>query len=74
MNFSKSTDLLAILVALLKRLFFFQAVEGFMELYTPMTPDQKLMLRFRECHLLVLKGLQQDQRAFGPQWTKQITR
>lgn len=36
--------------------------------------DADLLLRYRECHLLVLKALQ-DGRAYGPQWcNKQITR
>ncbi|MBN3317874.1 CNOT1 protein, partial [Atractosteus spatula] len=36
--------------------------------------DLYLLLRYRECHLLVLKALQ-DGRAYGPQWcNKQITR
>ncbi|XP_052816540.1 CCR4-NOT transcription complex subunit 1-like isoform X2 [Mya arenaria] len=51
-----------------------KATEGLMEQFTARTQDQKLMLRFRDCHLLVLNALQ-DQRAFGPQWTsKHVTR
>ncbi|XP_071824170.1 CCR4-NOT transcription complex subunit 1-like isoform X2 [Apostichopus japonicus] len=53
-----------------------KAVEGILEGYTPPatvdTPE--LAQRYRDCHILVLKALQ-DQRAYGSQWTnKQITR
>ena len=61
--------------------FFFlkRAVEGLMEGLlmasipgAPETPEQAT--RFRDCHLLVLKFLQ-DHRVYGPQWTnKQVTR
>ncbi len=57
--------------------FFFtpiQAVEGLLEGYTPGAMEPELALRYRDCHVLVLKSLQ-DQRAYGPQWTnKQVTR
>ncbi|XP_064610278.1 CCR4-NOT transcription complex subunit 1-like isoform X2 [Liolophura sinensis] len=51
-----------------------KAVEGLLDHFTAMPNDNELMLRFRDCHLLVLRGLQ-DTRAYGPQWTnKQVTR
>ncbi|XP_076470610.1 CCR4-NOT transcription complex subunit 1-like isoform X2 [Babylonia areolata] len=54
-----------------------KAVEGLLEHYIPssITSDQQeLLLRFRECHLMVLKGLA-DSRALGPGWApKEITR
>lgn len=52
-----------------------KAVEGLLEGYTPATIEPpELALRYRDCHILVLKALQ-DQRAYGQQWTnKQITR
>lgn len=50
----------------------FQAVEGLLDATSG--ADADLLLRYRECHLLVLKALQ-DGRAYGPQWcNKQITR
>ncbi|XP_031420064.1 CCR4-NOT transcription complex subunit 1 isoform X4 [Clupea harengus] len=49
-----------------------KAVEGLLDATSGADPD--LLLRYRECHLLVLKALQ-DGRAYGPQWcNKQITR
>ena len=49
-----------------------QAVEGLLDATSG--ADADLLLRYRECHLLVLKALQ-DGRAYGPQWcNKQITR
>lgn len=49
-----------------------KAVEGLLDATTG--ADADLLLRYRECHLLVLKALQ-DGRAYGPQWcNKQITR
>ncbi len=52
----------------------FQAVEGLLDGLSSMPSDPELMLRYRDCHLLVLKGLQ-DHRAYGSQWTnKQVTR
>ncbi len=49
-----------------------QAVEGLLDATSGADPD--LLLSYRECHLLVLKALQ-DGRAYGPQWcNKQITR
>ncbi|XP_070201958.1 CCR4-NOT transcription complex subunit 1-like isoform X11 [Littorina saxatilis] len=54
-----------------------KAVEGLLEHYIPsaITSDQQeLLLRFRECHLMVLKGLA-DARALGPGWApKEVTR
>jgi CCR4-NOT transcription complex subunit 1 len=51
-----------------------KAVEGLLDGLNALPNDPELMLRFRDCHLLVLKGLQ-DHRAYGPQWTnKQVTR
>ncbi len=51
-----------------------KAVEGLLEHLSGLSADTELMLRFRDCHLLVLKGLQ-DHRAYGAQWTnKQVTR
>lgn len=53
-------------------LFVAQAVEGLLDATSG--ADADLLLRYRECHLLVLKALQ-DGRAYGPQWcNKQITR
>lgn len=50
-----------------------KTVEGFLENYT-IAHDHELMIRFRECYLLILKGLQ-DPRALTQQWTnRQITR
>lgn len=50
----------------------FQAVEGLLDATSG--ADAELLLSYRECHLLVLKALQ-DSRAYGPQWcNKQITR
>lgn len=49
-----------------------QAVEGLLDATSG--ADADLLIRYRECHLLVLKALQ-DGRAYGPQWcNKQITR
>ncbi|KAM9569893.1 CCR4-NOT transcription complex subunit 1-like isoform 32-T32 [Salvelinus alpinus] len=49
-----------------------KAVEGLLDATSG--ADADLFLRYRECHLLVLKALQ-DGRAYGPQWcNKQITR
>ncbi|KAK3085676.1 hypothetical protein FSP39_006989 [Pinctada imbricata] len=53
-----------------------KAVDGLLEHYTNnvTSGEEGLMSRFRDCHLLVLRGLQ-DQRAYGPAWTnKQVTR
>ncbi|XP_018594427.1 CCR4-NOT transcription complex subunit 1 isoform X1 [Scleropages formosus] len=49
-----------------------KAVEGLLDATSG--ADADLLLRYRECHLLVLKALQ-DGRAYGPQWcNKQVTR
>ena len=51
-----------------------QTVEGLLEGLSSSITDSEFAQRFRDCHLLILKGLQ-DPRAFGPQWTnKHITR
>lgn len=51
-----------------------KTINGLMELYTNNTTEQELMGRFRDCHILVLKCLQ-DPRAYGPVWLKkQVTR
>lgn len=53
---------------------FIKGVEGLLEGYNPLAGDHDLTVRFRDCHLLVLKALQ-DPRAYGPDWTnKQLTR
>ncbi|KAK2193621.1 hypothetical protein NP493_11g11020 [Ridgeia piscesae] len=64
-----SREIVAALVLLQK------AVEGLLEGFTSMSAaDQQMMVLYRDCHLSVLKGLQ-DHRAYGPQWTnKQVTR
>ncbi|KAL4234231.1 CCR4-NOT transcription complex subunit 1 [Mactra antiquata] len=56
-------------VALLQK-----AVEGLLDNYTMTTVDRELMMRFRECNLVILKTIQ-DGRAFGQQWVnKHVTR
>ena len=51
-----------------------KAVEGLLDGLQSMLQDHELNFRFRDCHLIVLKGLQ-DHRAYGAQWTnKQVTR
>ncbi|XP_077972852.1 CCR4-NOT transcription complex subunit 1-like [Styela clava] len=53
-----------------------KAVEGLLERLTlpPSEEAQSVAARYRECHILVMKALQ-DQRAYGPQWTnKHVTR
>ncbi len=51
-----------------------KAVDGLLDGLSGVPADPELMLRFRDCHLIVLRGLQ-DHRAYGPQWTnKQVTR
>ena len=48
--------------------------EGLQDGLAASNVDPQMRVRCRDCHLLVLKALQ-DQSAFGPQWTnKQITR
>ena len=57
-------------------IFFFQAVEGLLDVYTLSTGviDFEIILRYRELHLRILKCLQ-DPRAYGMQWTnKHVTR
>uniref|UniRef100_H2YFJ6 CCR4-NOT transcription complex subunit 1 n=1 Tax=Ciona savignyi TaxID=51511 RepID=H2YFJ6_CIOSA len=50
-----------------------KAVEGLLDASTLTTADQETLVRYRECHVIVLKSLQ-DQRAYGPLWTnKQVT-
>lgn len=49
-------------------------IDGFLKGCSVSVADTDLATSFRDCHLFILKELQ-DQRAFGPQWTnKQITR
>ena len=43
-----------------------QAVEGLLGGISP--SDAELALRYKDCHLIVLRGLQ-DPRAYGPIWT-----
>jgi len=53
-----------------------RAVEGLLDGFTvPATgPEQELMLRYRDCHLLIIRALQ-DQRVHGLQWTnKHVSR
>jgi len=53
-----------------------RAVEGLLDGFTvPATgPEQELMLRYRDCHLLIIRALQ-DPRVHGLQWTnKHVTR
>ncbi|PVD20962.1 hypothetical protein C0Q70_19125, partial [Pomacea canaliculata] len=51
-----------------------KAVEGLLDQYSLSSiNDQELLLRFRECNLLVLKGLQ-DNSAFGSATSKEVTR
>jgi len=53
-----------------------QAVEGLLDGFAVPSsgPEQELMLRYRDCHLLVIRALQ-DPRVHGPQWTsKNVTR
>ncbi|XP_031558067.1 CCR4-NOT transcription complex subunit 1-like isoform X2 [Actinia tenebrosa] len=45
-----------------------KAVEGLLDEVTPLPSDQELALRFRDCHLIVLRGLQ-DPRGYGINWT-----
>ena len=45
-----------------------QAVEGLLEGVGPLASDAELSLRYRDCHLIVLRGLQ-DPRGYGPMWT-----
>ena len=51
-----------------------KAVEGLQDNMAASGLDPQLRARFRDCHLLVLRGLH-DQRAYGAIWTnKAITR
>ncbi|KAJ7383193.1 CCR4-NOT transcription complex subunit 1 [Desmophyllum pertusum] len=45
-----------------------KAVEGLLEGVGPLASDAELSLRYRDCHLIVLRGLQ-DPRGYGPMWT-----
>ena len=45
-----------------------QAAEGLLEGVAPLAGDAELSLRYRDCHLIVLRGLQ-DPRGYGPIWT-----
>ena len=73
-----SREIVAALVLLQK------AVEGLLEGFTSVDKTTagghgsiekyQMMIMYRDCHLAVLKGLQ-DPHAYGPQWTnKQVTR
>ena len=44
-----------------------QAAEGLLEGVAPLAGDAELSLRYRDCHLIVLRGLQ-DPRGYGPIW------
>lgn len=59
-------------VALVQR-----AVEGLLDGYNVAAapgPEQELMSRYRDCHLLILRSMQ-EMRSYGPQWTnKNVTR
>ena len=43
-----------------------QAVEGILETILP--GDTEMALRYKDCHLIVLRGFQ-DPRGYGPLWT-----
>ena len=45
---------------------FFKAVEGVLETMLP--NDTEMALRYKDCHLIVLRGFQ-DPRGYGPLWT-----
>ena len=45
-----------------------KAVEGLLDGVSPLPSDAELALRFRDCHLIVLRGLQ-DPRGYGINWT-----
>ncbi|KAM7434782.1 CCR4-NOT transcription complex subunit 1 [Porites harrisoni] len=45
-----------------------KAAEGLLEGVAPLAGDAELSLRYRDCHLIVLRGLQ-DPRGYGPIWT-----
>lgn len=45
-----------------------KAVEGLLEGVGPLANDAELSLRYRDCHLIVLRGLQ-DPRGYGLMWT-----
>lgn len=47
-------------------LFIIQAVEGVLETMLPNDPE--MALRYKDCHLIVLRGFQ-DPRGYGPLWT-----
>ncbi|CAB3987607.1 CCR4-NOT transcription complex subunit 1 isoform X5 [Paramuricea clavata] len=51
-----------------------KAVKGLLEGLNPIPSDTELALRYRDCHLVVLRSLQ-DPRACGPHWTgKHVTK
>jgi len=51
-----------------------RAVEGLLEGLNLSAGDTELMLRYRDCHLMVLRAIN-DPRLYGPQWsTQKITR
>lgn len=47
-------------------LFIIKAVEGVLETMLPSDPE--MALRYKDCHLIVLRGFQ-DPRGYGPLWT-----
>ncbi|CAK8681219.1 CCR4-NOT transcription complex subunit 1-like isoform X2 [Clavelina lepadiformis] len=50
-----------------------KAVEGLLDSPGQGSVEQDALVRYRECHLLILKALQ-DQQVYGPQWTnKHVT-
>nr|CAB3232164.1 CCR4-NOT transcription complex subunit 1 [Phallusia mammillata] len=50
-----------------------KAVEGLLDAPSHANTDQEALARYRDCHILALKALQ-DQMAYGTQWTnKQVT-
>lgn len=66
---TRSTREVSSAMALLQK-----AVDGFLEGMCQAAPDNDIMVRFRDGHLLVLKALA-DPRVYGHNWTsKQVTR
>ena len=55
-------------ILLIRDLLVPQAVEGLLEGVGPLANDAELSLRYRDCHLIVLRGLQ-DPRGYGIMWT-----
>lgn len=73
----ETKKLLAIIYELLFILFINQAVENLLEgaRELPTEPElNQLALRFRDCHLIVLKAMA-DHRSYGTNWTsKNVTK